>query len=75
MSPSSCMNSTADSRLVSSTSPTASSGRPALASPSRRTAAMATLEETADDDPRRSTALPDLRHSPAASLVTLGRFS
>ena len=75
MSPSSCMKATADSRLVSSTRPTASTGRPALASPSRRTAAMAMLESMADDDPRRSTALPDLRHSPAASLVTLGRFS
>ena len=36
---------------------------------------MARLEAMADDEPRRSTALPDLRHSPAASLVTLGRFS
>ena len=27
------------------------------------------------DEPRRKAALPDLRHRPAASLVTLGRFS
>ena len=75
MNPSSCMNSTAEARLVSSTSPTASAGRPAFSSPSRRMAATTRLEVTADDEPRRSTALPDLRHSPAASLVTLGRFS
>ena len=31
--------------------------------------------EIAPDEPRRKAALPDLRHSPAASLVTLGRFS
>ena len=36
---------------------------------------MARLEPMAADEPRSSTALPDLRHSPAASLVTLGRFS
>ena len=75
MNPSSCMKATAEARLVSSTSATASTGRPALSSPSRRAAAMARLEEMADDEPRSSTALPDLRHSPAASLVTLGRFS
>ena len=41
----SCMNSTdADSWLVSSTSTRASSGRPALAKPSRRTAAMAMFD-------------------------------
>ncbi len=36
---------------------------------------MAVLEPIAEEDPRSSTALPDRRHSPAASLVTLGRFS
>ena len=75
MNPSSCMNSTADSRLVSSTSPTASAGSPALARPSRSSAAMTVLDSMADDEPRNSTALPDFRQSPAASLVTLGRFS
>ena len=29
----------------------------------------------APDEPRRNAALPDFRHSPAASLVTFGRFS
>ena len=38
-------------------------------------AAMAMLDEIAPDEPRRKAALPDLRHRPAASLVTLGRFS
>ena len=75
MTPSSCMKATAEARLVSSTRPTASTGSPALARPSRRAAATTVLEEMADDEPRSSTALPDLRHSPAASLVTLGRFS
>ena len=36
---------------------------------------MARLDEMAEDEPRSSTALPAFRHSPAASLVTLGRFS
>lgn len=62
-------------RLVSSTSVTASAGSPALATPSRRTAAIARLESMAAEEPRRKAALPDLRQSPAASLVTLGRFS
>ena len=69
------MNSTAASWLVSSTSTRASSGRPALARPSRSTAAMATFDEIAADEPRRKAALPDFRHRPKASLVTLGRFS
>ncbi len=75
MNPSSCMKATAEARLVSVTRITESAGRPALATPSRRADAMATLEPIADDEPRSSTAFPDLRHSPAASLVTLGRFS
>ena len=33
------------------------------------------LESIADDDPRRNAALPDLRQSAAASLVTFGRLS
>ena len=69
------MKATADSRLVSSTRPTASTGRPALARASRRAAAITRLVEMADEEPRSSTALPDLRHRPAASLVTFGRFS
>ena len=69
------MNSTAASRLVSATRTTASAGSPALATASRRTAAMARLEVMAPEEPRRKAALPDFRHSPAASEVTLGRFS
>ena len=73
--PSSCMNQTAASRLVSATCTTASSGRPTLPSASRRQPTMAALESTALDEPRSMMALPAFRHSPAASLVTLGRFS
>ena len=69
------MNSVADSRLVSSTSTRASSGRPALAKAWRSTRAISVLELMAAELPRRKAALADLRHSPAASLVTLGRFS
>ena len=36
---------------------------------------MAMLESIAPDEPRRKAALPDFTQSPAASLVTLGRFS
>ena len=36
---------------------------------------MARFESRAEAEPRRKAAFPALRHSPAASLVTLGRFS
>ena len=36
---------------------------------------MAWFEARAEAEPRRKAAFPALRHSPAASLVTLGRFS
>jgi hypothetical protein len=36
---------------------------------------MAMFDSMAPDEPRRKAALPALRHSPNASLVTLGRFS
>ena len=52
---------------------TASAGRPASATASRSIAAMARLEWSASLPPRRMQALPLLRHSPAASAVTLGR--
>ncbi len=71
----SCMNSTAASWLVSVTSCTASAGSPALCTASRSTSAMTMFESSALDEPRRNAALPDLRQSAAASLVTLGRFS
>ena len=60
---------------VSSTRTTESSGRPALAIPSRSAAAMALFDSSAPADPRNSAAFPDLRHSAAASEVTFGRFS
>ena len=69
------MKATAESWLVSSTSPTASTGSPALSRPERSRAAITVLDRMAVDEPRRSTAFPDFRHSPAASLVTFGRFS
>jgi hypothetical protein len=69
------MYSTAAAREVSETSTTASAGSPTLATASRRTEAMAVLDVMAPDEPRRKAALPALRHRPAASLVTLGRFS
>ena len=71
----SCMNSTAVSCEPSSTSATVSSGSPALTAAWRSNATTARLESRAEDDPRRKAALPALRQSPAASLVTLGRFS
>ena len=75
MTPRRRMNSTAASWLVSSTSTTLSAGRPALTKPSRNADATAMFEEIAPDDPRRNAAFPDFMHSPAASLVTFGRFS
>jgi hypothetical protein len=69
------MNSMADSREVSSTSTSASSGSPALANPSRSTEAMAWFEMIAADEPRRNATFPLLMQRAAASLVTFGRFS
>ena len=69
------MKATAVSCDVSSTSATASSGSPAFTTARRRSATTARLESMAEDEPRRNAAFPALRHSPAASLVTLGRFS
>ena len=48
------------------------SGSPAFSSPSRSASAITWLDASADDEPRSRTALPDLRQSPAASLVTFG---
>jgi len=69
------MNAMAVSWEVSSTRATASSGRPALTAAWRNNDTMARLESMAEEEPRRKAALPALRQSPAASLVTLGRFS
>ena len=69
------MNATTVSRLVSSTSATQASGSPAAASPSRSAATTSRLVAWAEAEPRRNAALPAFRQSPAASLVTFGRFS
>jgi hypothetical protein len=37
--------------------------------------ASTALECAADDEPRNTIALPDFRHSAAASIVTFGRAS
>ena len=42
---------------------------------SRATEASTALECAADDEPRRTTALPDFSASAAASIVTFGRAS
>ena len=65
---------TAARSVVSSTC-TASAGNPASASPAWMHAAIAVLEWNASEPPRRMQALPDFRHSAAASAVTLGRDS
>ena len=45
------------------------------AAASRAIRASTAFECAADDEPRSSTALPDFRHSAAASIVTFGRAS
>ena len=75
MKPRNRMNAVAVSWEVSSTRATASSGRPAFTAAWRNKDTMARLESIAEEEPRRKAALPALRQSPAASLVTLGRFS
>ncbi len=62
-------------RSVVSTTCTAVCGSPASASPAAMACAMARLEWMASEPPRRMQALPDFRHSAAASAVTLGRDS
>jgi hypothetical protein len=64
-----------DSRESPGTSATASAGRSVDTSPARSASTIAVLDADAEDDPRRSTALPDFKHRPAASAVTLGRPS
>src|SRR5205085_10461297 len=69
------ISSLTESRDDASRSWTASAGSPAEETADRRIATIAALDCAADDDPRSSTALPDFRHSPAASAVTFGRAS
>ena len=69
------ISSLTESRDDESSNWTASAGSPAASTASRSTATIAALDRAADEDPRSSTALPDLSASPAASAVTLGRAS
>ena len=70
-----CITARAPSWVTSSTSATASAGRPALTTPSRSASATTRLVCNAVLEPRSSAALPDFKQIPAASEVTLGRFS
>ncbi len=69
------ISSRTESRLSPGTSCTASAGSPDPPTASRSTRTSAVLEAYADEEPRSSTALPDLRQSAAASTVTFGRAS
>ncbi len=53
----------------------APSGSPCFPPASFRIRASAMFELIASDPPRRITAFPALKHSPAASAVTFGRDS
>ena len=68
-------SSASSSRPPPATSVTAPSGRPASDAASPATAARTALECAALDEPRSTIALPDFRHSAAASIVTFGRAS
>ena len=74
-SPRAVMRCLTDSCDVPGTSWTASRGSPLASSASCMTLTSAVLESYAELEPRSRTALPDLRPSPAASTVTLGRAS
>ena len=50
-------------------------GQPAATAASAAIWASAALEWAAVEEPRRTIALPDFRHSAAASIVTFGRAS
>ena len=68
-------SSASSSRPPPATRAIAPVGRPAAVAASAATAASTALECAAELEPRRTTALPDVRHSAAASMVTLGRAS
>ncbi len=68
-------SSVTESRVSPGTSCTASAGNPLSAKASRKTLTSAVFDDLAEEEPRSSTALPDFRHSAAASTVTLGRAS
>ena len=68
-------SSASSSRPPPATRTIAPSGMPALSAASAAMDARTALECAADDEPRSTIALPDFRHSAAASIVTLGRAS
>ena len=68
-------SSASSSRPPPATMLTQPSGSPAATADSAAIWASAALEYAAEEDPRRTIALPDFRHSAAASMVTLGRAS
>ena len=73
--PSCVASSASSSRPPPATSAIAPSGTPAAVAASAAIAASTALECVADDEPRSTIALPDFRHSAAASIVTFGRAS
>ena len=68
-------SSPSSSRPPPATSDSDPSGRPAVTAASAATLARTALECAAELDPRSTIALPDFRHSAAASIVTFGRAS
>ena len=68
-------SSASSSRPPPATSASAPAGSPAASAASPAIAASTAFECAAVEDPRSTTALPDFRHSAAASIVTFGRAS
>ena len=68
-------SSASSSRPPPATSASAPDGSPFASAASRATVASTAFECAAEDEPRSRIALPDFRHSAAASIVTFGRAS
>ena len=68
-------SSASSSRPPPATSDSAPAGSPADSAAAAATDASTAFECAAELDPRSTIALPDFRHSAAASMVTLGRAS
>jgi hypothetical protein len=62
-------------RSVVRSSSTEETGKPASATAPANTSAIAAFVQSASEPPLRIVALPDFKHSAAASAVTLGRDS
>ena len=73
--PSCVASSVSSSRPPPATSESDPAGSPAASAASAATLASTALECAALDEPRSTIALPDFRHSAAASIVTFGRAS